>query len=116
MTLVPGYDVEQRPHRYGMVTRHSDPRESIGVQALREVDRRRANDLELLQEVNQRAIRKVRVVDVRILVETCELGCILTGKAKRAIDEDSLGVADVADHLLGGPLAWRVRIIGLRGR
>ena len=88
-------------------------RKRLGIQALREMDRRRPDHLKLLEQIRQAAAREVRVLDVGVLVERRERSLVPTRNAKRAIREDPLGVADVAHDLLDGPLAGRVRVVRL---
>src|SRR5664280_568547 len=63
-----------------------------------------ADTLELGQQVVHTARIGMRFAHVVVLLETAQLAGIAAGKAKRAVAHDSLGIAQVSEHLFDAPL------------
>src|SRR3954466_13283491 len=86
------------------------PRQLVVAQISKEVDRRRANRPEFVGEVVDRSLVESSGGDVGVLVEAGHGLAVGTSEAKGTIRENALGVGEMTDDFLYGPLAGCVGV------
>src|SRR5690606_16662686 len=112
--LVAGDDPGEGTDRNFVSARHPTPGPRLRGQAAEQGDRRIADRVELTAEVGERACTELRWRYVGVLIERGEGRRVAAGKSERTVDEDALGVADMADDLLDRPLPGRVGMVPAR--
>jgi hypothetical protein len=115
MSLVARDDVHECSYRDFLPVRLSPTRLFFCTEMLREVNRCRANDLELVDQIIDRPCTEVGVRGPPILVKARKLGLVISCETNGSVRHDPLDVDNVSYHFFDAPLAGRVSKIGAIG-
>lgn len=110
MTLVSGNDESQSADGDRIVVGDAAPRQLLFVEVSEEMDRRRTNRSKFVDQIGDRSLVEPAGRHVRIFIEARQWLRIAAGEAERPMSENSLGVAQMANDFLDGPLASGVRV------
>src|SRR5262245_15266962 len=100
-------DVRLGAHCDGVVVGDAAAHPGFGIQVPKQVDGRTANAVEFINEVLQRYVGVMCMLNPWILIETGQRGGVITREDESAVRKDALGIDDVSHKLLHGPLAGR---------
>jgi len=115
MALVPRDDIHESSNRDFLPVRFSSARLFFVTEMLGEMNRCRANHLELVDQIIDRPLTEVRVRRPQILVKARKLGLVISCESNGAVRHDPLDIDHVPYDFLDAPLAGRIREIGAVG-
>ena len=115
VSLVPRDDVHKRAYTDFLPIRLPPACLFLGTEMLGEMNRRGANDLELVDQVIDRTRTNVRVRGPQILVKARKLGLVISCETNGAVRHDTFDIDHVPNHCFDAPLARRVSKIGAIG-
>lgn len=110
MTLVSGNNEAERADGDRIVVGDASSRHLLFIQVAEEVDRRRPNRAEFVDQIRDGSLVESAGGHVGILVEPWQRLAIATGKAERPMSKYTLGIAEMADHFLDRPFARCIRM------
>src|SRR5208282_1394949 len=113
MQFVPGGDKCKRPHTHFIFIGHTASQPRLAAQRTEQRQSRASHIREFLHQTRQLPFLESAAAHVIVLFESGHRRLVRPRNSQRPVGENSLGVAEVAEHILYCPLVRRVAKIAV---